>query len=179
LSFEALRALAATLGWPSSIAWLLPCVIDVAIAQATMCLLSLNPPRQETIQAQVPASSAQPAPSSALSEAAEPNRSPNTGLTADPAPALSAPSLSSIVQPVSAGQPHQSAVLERWLPVAELLVGDGVTTKDPATVAAVLAQRAAGTAPTTIGRRYGIHHTTVARILEAAVDADARVASSL
>jgi hypothetical protein len=177
LSFEALRALAATLGWTASIAWLLPCVIDVAIAQATMCLLSLNPPRHEPIQPKIPARSAQPTPPASGLDA-EPDRSPGAGTAADSALTLSALSLSSIDPPAGAGQPHQPATLERWLPIAELLVGDGVTTKDPATVAAVLAQRAAGTAPTTIGRRYGIHHTTVTRILEAAVDADERGASS-
>jgi hypothetical protein len=42
LSFDALRSLAVTLGLPESIAWLWPCAIDVAIAQATPCLLSLS-----------------------------------------------------------------------------------------------------------------------------------------
>jgi hypothetical protein len=42
LSFDALRSLAVTLGLPESIAWLWPCAIDLAIAQATLCLLSLS-----------------------------------------------------------------------------------------------------------------------------------------
>src|SRR5258705_4219975 len=42
LSFDALRSLAVFLGLPEAIAWLWPCAIDVAIAQATLCLLSLN-----------------------------------------------------------------------------------------------------------------------------------------
>jgi hypothetical protein len=42
LSFDALRSLAVTLGLPEAIAWLWPCAIDVAIAQATLCLLSLS-----------------------------------------------------------------------------------------------------------------------------------------
>ena len=42
LSFDALRSLAITLGFADSIAWLWPCAIDVAIAQATLCLLSLS-----------------------------------------------------------------------------------------------------------------------------------------
>src|SRR6185312_16128922 len=33
---------AVTLGLPASIAWLWPCAIDVAIAQAMLCLLSLS-----------------------------------------------------------------------------------------------------------------------------------------
>ena len=43
LSSDALRALAVTLGLPDSIARLWPCAIDVAIGQATLCLLSLTP----------------------------------------------------------------------------------------------------------------------------------------
>src|SRR5689334_19041537 len=42
LSFDALRSLAIGLGLSLSIAWLWPCAIDVAIAQATLCLLSLS-----------------------------------------------------------------------------------------------------------------------------------------
>jgi hypothetical protein len=42
LSFDALRGLAVTLGVPKSIACLWPCAIDVAIAQAILCLLSLS-----------------------------------------------------------------------------------------------------------------------------------------
>src|ERR1700738_570381 len=42
LSFDALRSLAVFLGLPEAIAWLWPCAIDVAIAQATLCLLSLS-----------------------------------------------------------------------------------------------------------------------------------------
>src|SRR5258705_7636395 len=42
LSFDALRSLAVTLGLPQAIAWLWPCAIDVTIAQATLCLLSLS-----------------------------------------------------------------------------------------------------------------------------------------
>jgi hypothetical protein len=42
VSFDALRSLLITLGLPESIAWLWPRAIDVAIAQATLCLLSVN-----------------------------------------------------------------------------------------------------------------------------------------
>ncbi len=49
LSFDALRSLAVTLGLPETIAWLWPCAIDVAIAQATLCLLSLS--RRVTVAA--------------------------------------------------------------------------------------------------------------------------------
>jgi len=58
----------------------------------------------------------------------------------------------------------------RWKAVAEELIRDGVTSKDPQLVAAVLAEHAAGTARSTIGRRLAIHHQTVGRILVAAAE---------
>jgi hypothetical protein len=52
--------------------------------------------------------------------------------------------------------------------LADKLIRSGVTSKDPAIVAAVLADHAAGTPPTTIGRRHNVHHSTVGRILAGA-----------
>jgi hypothetical protein len=48
------------------------------------------------------------------------------------------------------------------------LVRSGVTSKDPQVMAAVLAEHAAGTSRSTIGRRLAIHHQTVGRILDGA-----------
>ena len=55
-----------------------------------------------------------------------------------------------------------------WKPTADQLVREGVTSKDPDVVAAILAEHAAGTPPSTIGRRQNVHHSTVNRILIAA-----------
>jgi hypothetical protein len=51
---------------------------------------------------------------------------------------------------------------------------EGITSKDPAVVATILAQREAGMPPSTIGRTFRIHHTTVGRILSAVEEAPAR-----
>jgi DNA invertase Pin-like site-specific DNA recombinase len=51
--------------------------------------------------------------------------------------------------------------------VAESIVQEGITSKDPALVATILAQREAGMPPSTIGRTFKVHHTTVGRILSA------------
>jgi hypothetical protein len=56
----------------------------------------------------------------------------------------------------------------QWKPTADQLVREGVTSKDPDVVAAILAEHAAGTPPSTIGRRQNVHHSTVNRILSAA-----------
>jgi hypothetical protein len=53
------------------------------------------------------------------------------------------------------------------MPVAESIVQEGITSKDPALVATILAQREAGMPPSTIGRTFNVHHTTVGRILSA------------
>ncbi len=45
LSFDALRDLAVALGMPADRAWLWPVAIDVSIANSTLALLSLAPPR--------------------------------------------------------------------------------------------------------------------------------------
>ena len=75
-----------------------------------------------------------------------------------------------------------SAAIQEWLPVAQTLVGDGVTRgrmrrwpqeEHPKVVATILADHAAGTRPSTIGRRRDVHHETVGKILEAAEAAGA------
>ena len=60
------------------------------------------------------------------------------------------------------------STVESWRPMAESLVREGITTKEPDLIAKILADNAAGTPPSTIGRRHEVHHTTVNRILSAA-----------
>lgn len=69
------------------------------------------------------------------------------------------------------------AAIEQWLPVAETIVGDGLTKgrmrrwpeeEHPAVVATILADHAAGTRPSTIGRHHQVHHEIVGKILAAA-----------
>jgi len=71
------------------------------------------------------------------------------------------------------------AAIQRWLPVAETIVGDGLTKgrmrrrpeeEHPEVVATILADHAAGTRPSTIGRHHKVHHEMVGKILAAAGD---------
>jgi hypothetical protein len=57
-----------------------------------------------------------------------------------------------------------TADIERWRPVAEFIVLEGVTSKPPRLVATILALREAGASAYNIGR----HHTTVGKIVSAA-----------
>jgi hypothetical protein len=69
------------------------------------------------------------------------------------------------------------AAIQQWLPVAETIVGDGLTKgrmrrwpeeEHPEVVATILADHAAGTRPSTIGRHHQVHHEMVGKILAAA-----------
>ena len=237
LSFDALRSFAVMLGIRESMSWIWPAVIDVAIAHATLCLLSLTRPKRPnafahggeqlataavtatTAAVKVDPGQAQPVkagedlaqpvsprpsvpqPIESLTEHASDsparvrNAVPDTSNVEGPAEsaallptdraagsprrperALSAvPATDSVPQPGIQSRPAEpdsdtecAVSVERWQPVAESLVRDGITTKDPDLIAKILADSAAGTPPSTIGRRHEVHHTTVNRILSAA-----------
>lgn len=245
LSFDALRSFAMMLGIRESMSWIWPAVIDVAIAHATLCLLSLTRPKltntssrqtaeattapgsatnamkvhrqhtqtrtlemaqelPEPVPPQLPMPSVDtaPMPTEGLTEDA-PNsaeystdtvaettsvngaaRVPSAPLSADtatqaprrPERALSAVPAAEYMPPrnvspgPAAAEPDTEcgAAVDRWQPVAESLVREGITNKDPDLIAKILADSAAGTPPSTIGRRHEVHHTTVSRILSAA-----------
>lgn len=146
LSFDALTALATHLGMAADRAWLWPCAIDLSIAQSTLALLALTAPMRR--------SGAGPA---SVGEAAERAPGPRSG----------GPGTRGARQAPTAEQaepPHPGAVA-RWQSTARSLVESGVTQKDPGVVAQILAEHAAGTPPSTIGRRLDVHHSTVRRIL--------------
>jgi hypothetical protein len=166
LSFDALRSLAVTLGLPSTIAWLWPCAIDVAIAQATLCLLSLN--KRASHESHSPGTAA--AGSNDRIPRPEADRTPlDSGRARNGAggerPAISPSRGTARAAVIAANNP---AVAARWAPIAETLVRQGITSKDSGLVATILAQREAGVPPSTIGRAHNVHHTTVGRILAAA-----------
>jgi hypothetical protein len=196
LSFDSLRALAVMLGWPSGRAWLFPIAIDVSIAQATFGLLSLSPTRVSSADEPSNVDESQPAsPPPAVDAAPRPPRpagpaaarngaavadagptsrpasSPNRAVAVPDAPAAvstmaSKRMLAAVADP--SATPIDVSELVRWKPTAHELVRNGTTSKDPDTVAAILAEHAAGTPPSTISRRRGVHHSTVRRILAGA-----------
>ncbi|WP_375486236.1 DUF2637 domain-containing protein [uncultured Mycobacterium sp.] len=180
LSFDALRDLAVMLGMRPGRAWLWPCAIDVSIAQSTLALLSLTPPSRAC-------SASRPGVYSGAGTSGETHTSgqpggapgrvavqrdgvPDDNAAASPAPHASTangePALSAV--PDAADESVDAASLLRWKPTADELVRSGVTSKDPEIVAAILAEHAAGTPPSTIGRRLEVHHSTVGRILAGA-----------
>lgn len=167
LSFDALRDLAVALGMPPDRAWLWPVAIDVSIANSTLALLSLAPPRaaRQPVDHGGAARRGTPTgPTAAAShrtKVAPPAPAPGGGAVTAASPALAA-------VPEVAVDSVDPAMLMAWKSTADELVRSGVTSKDPQVVAAVLAEHAAGTSRSTIGRRLAIHHQTVGRILAGA-----------
>jgi hypothetical protein len=128
LSFDALRSLAVTLGLPEAIAWLWPCAIDVAIAQATLCLLSLSRRTAVVGVNDVAAEVVSPAPVSHAEPAqAAPARPPRQTRVAEEGSQRNG---STARAPANANrEPAPAAVnvvdtadIERWQPVAESIV---------------------------------------------------------
>ena len=191
LSFDALRDLAVALGMAPDRAWLWPVAIDVSIANSTLSLLSLSSPRVPATRggaddaggqaAGIRARRAAGGHRSAADFLSAPTRKRESAQPAADGRPGDARQQSGALVPSSepsartpAALPHSPAALvgtaahTRWTPLADRLIRSGVTSKDPAIVAAVLADHAAGTPPGTIGRRHKVHHSTVGRILAGA-----------
>jgi len=205
--------LAIAVGIRASMAWIWPAVIDVAIAQATLCLLSLT---------RCPGAGAAGASSVGEDDAEAPtleagsvlgSRSvlfgtdddtggplraaegdlmgealltrladaagdddmlvPTQGLEAVTGPAPAGERALAAVREAPTGRVGRSgsldaAAVRRWQPVAESLVRDGLTTKEPRLVATILAEREAGARPGTIERQHKVHHSVVKRVWAAA-----------
>jgi hypothetical protein len=167
LSFDALRDLAVALGMPPDRAWLWPVAIDVSIANSTLALLSLAPPRAARQAADRGGATGKGAPRKPAATASDRTEAS----TVAPAPAggsVTSAQRALTAIPAVAVESVDPAKLTRWTSLAGELVRSGVTTKDPQVVAAVLAEHAAGTSRSTIGRRLAIHHQTVGRILDGA-----------
>jgi hypothetical protein len=177
LSFDALRALAVILGWPSGRAWLFPVAIDVSIAQATFGLLSLAPAAATAPLTQCNAADDRPIVPRALPQALDGTSPGDAMVDAGRRPGVGeAVSSMSVAQPKGVSTSNSAvsddtaepAGIVQWTHTAQQLVRNGTTSKDPAVVAAILAEHAAGTPPSTISRRRGVHHSTVGRILAGA-----------
>ena len=149
-------------------------VVCMALHSATLCLLSLS--RRATVAA-VNDIAAEAVSTPAIlrhdSLPAAPVRAERQGWAAEPRPhrngsSVRAPVNGDSESACAAVVPVDTADIQRWQPVAESLVREGVTSKDPRLVATILAQRDAGIPPSTIGRHHKVHHTTVRRMLSAA-----------
>jgi Protein of unknown function (DUF2637) len=141
LSFDALRDLAIRCGVRESLGWLWPVVVDVTIAQATMSLLALS--RAMPV----------PAPASGVGVAAE----------CGPRSALGSPD-------ADPGEERQddfdTARTDREHARAALAVVQAKRTRQsPEVVEQVLSRYAAGGKVGEIAEEFGLHHSTVSRMV--------------
>lgn len=156
LSFDALSELARMAGMRSERAWLWPCAIDLSIAQSTLGLLTITGTSRRPVSPNMSGAGA----SSISRQRDSVSESGSGEVAADPSTRV-------VAIEDSAVEGHGDT---RWHSAARQLVDAGVTQKDVDVVALVLAEHEAGTAPSTIGRRLDVHHSTVGRILARAAE---------
>lgn len=166
VSFLALRDLMQVIGYSTDTAWIFPAIIDTTVAVSTMMLVALgDKPARRTRTATAPASAQAKAsaptaadPVSALPRAhsVRADRVASSAKSAPVDPALRASSA-----------PDQHADADHAA-LAQALVDAGATTKPAALVASILCAHAEGTTPNRIASDMGVHHKTVARVIDAA-----------
>jgi hypothetical protein len=190
LSFDAIRSLATTLGFTGQllgvpIAAIFPLAIDVSIAHATLCLLSLAPPSLARSIAPVAASSPVATRAPTAAEAPPPPDAGRGDRSADhevedasdcvvamsprTRPLAAVSTAAADAQQHHAGHAGPRGRSDTSLrSLAETLVRNKVTTKAPELVAVLLADRAAGMRPTAIATKHQVHHSVVRKVLHAA-----------
>lgn len=167
LSFTALRDLSVQwAGVPTSIAWLVPVVVDLSITGSTIALLALSgAQRTEAIE-----EAHEPAPTPSVH--VEVHNDVHAVAHAAVEEVEESPVVHEIAQgPLSVAdlilrESAHDEMLVAHLPAAERIVAQGVVRIDRAKVAAILAEHADGTAPSMIARKVQVGYSTVSRILE-------------
>ncbi|MGH3971399.1 MAG: DUF2637 domain-containing protein [Mycobacterium sp.] len=163
LSFDALRDLAVRCGIRASLAWLWPLVVDVTITQATVSLLATSRYR--------PAGDASTVSGEIIDQAAP---------VADEPPAEVQASVVTMVpaQSQSAGHRVDAAAVgvdRRNDHAVRAVVASKRTKQPPEVVRAVLQRHADGVKTNDICDEFGLHHSTVSRIVATAMHTPAGV----
>lgn len=169
LSFVALRDLAVLAHIPASLAFVLPLVIDLAIAVATLALVAVGdkPTRRITQRAASP----QLSKGSATPTAPHPTPS-NAPSTAPPAPrpaSTDAPTAPRTAPSSAAtGSPDAPTPAPETVRLAERIVGSKAVRKDVRTVARILELSESESRKNVVAERLGVHHSVITKTLEAA-----------
>jgi hypothetical protein len=143
LSFDALRDLAVLCGLRPSLAWLWPLVVDVTITQATVSLLALS--RQEPPEGS-PVDSADDGQGSVVAMVPA-QRELATGRT----------------HPARESDHHDDRAVHA-------VMASKRTKQPPEVVRAILERHANGKKTNDICDEFGLHHSTVSRIISTAID---------
>lgn len=159
LSFVALRDLAVIAGIPSTLAPVLPLVIDLAIGVCTLALVAIGDkpaPRRRNATSGAAAGATSRVNSATSSRDARSSEHASANL----APRDDAPP--SGVRSAALG------VDDLTREVAADLVAQKVTRQSVDTVAAILAAHRQGDPPNRIAKQVGVHHSAVSRVIDAA-----------
>ncbi|AMT69260.1 MULTISPECIES: DUF2637 domain-containing protein [Mycobacteroides] len=166
LSFVALRDLAVIAHIPRPLAFVLPLVIDLAIAVATLALVAVGdkPTRrasQRAAQPQVSNPRATPtAPRQALS---------TTSPSAPTAPRSTTPAAPVTPRPAPPNAPQEApdaaAPAPETVALAERIVESKAVRQPVATVARILAMAESESRKNVVAERVGVHHSVISKVL--------------
>jgi hypothetical protein len=168
VSFLALCGLMQAIGYSSTTAWLLPVIIDTAVAVSTLMLVALgDKPARRTRTVTTPAGTPIPTSRSLGQVAAQSAKShvkgPVRTIGRVPTSASAEPDPAQIVQDSA-----QTDATEVDAEVASALIASGVTTQPVETVIAVLAASRDGASINAAAKASGINYRTAQRIVQAA-----------
>lgn len=169
LSFVALRALAILAHIPAPLAFVLPLVIDLAIAVATLALVAVGdkPTRRVSQRAASPQLSKPPAPTPAPRQV-----TPTATSTAPTAPRSATPSAPTAPRPAPPNAPQGSPSAPTPAPelvaLAERIVESKAVRQPVAVVARILSLAETEPRKNVLADRAGVHHSVVSKVLEAA-----------
>lgn len=169
LSFVALRDLAVIAHIPRQLAFVLPLVIDLAIAVATLALVAVGdkPMRRVTQRAAQPQLSNHRTPTTAPRPT-----TPSAPSPAPPAPRSASPSAPATPRtaPSNAPQkaPDATAPAPEVVALAERIVESRAVRQPVHVVARILELSAQESRKNVIEKAVGVHHSVVTKILEAA-----------
>ena len=162
LSFVALRDLADIAGIRSSLAPVLPLVIDLAIGVATLALVAIGDKPARNRRSANGGAAASAATGATLSRgAATPSPGSGANRTPDSTPAPS---------PLGAALVADEATQE----LAAALVAEKITRQPVDVVARILVAHARRDPLNRIAKNVGVHHSAVSRVIEAAAARDHR-----
>ena len=161
LSFDALRDLAVLCGLRPSLAWLWPLVVDVTITQATVSLLALS--RQEP-QGDSPAAAV-------VESTPEPLGGAQREVDGADGRQASVVAMVPAQRELATGRTHAAGESDDHDDRAVHAVMASKRTKQPPEVVrAILERHANGKKTNDICDEFGLHHSTVSRIIATAID---------
>ncbi len=170
VSFMALRDLMRGIGYGVVTACVFPVIIDATVAVSTMMLVALGDKPVRRVRkpvAPAPAHTAAGQPY-APAQVSPPSRTQRLR-DGDTASSVNSAPKSPALSEVSAPERCADAVVDHRA-LAQALVDAGATTKPTDLVLSILSAHEEGKALNRIATELGVHHKTVARILDAALD---------